>query len=94
MPRKRVDSIRLFGRLSENNMTEEELEFVKKQLENQSNSQFVRQAVKIYYMYSEGKIFNEVVEKLKELGIERISQLEDDESYEELNDVIDSDFFK
>ena len=90
MPRKKVRSFRLYGRLSENNMTEEELNFVEEQLQNQTSSQFVRQAVKIYYKYAEGKMMAQLLRKLQDMGIKELPQTaEEDEKYKELDDIID-----
>ena len=93
MPRKKVKSIRLFSRVSENNMTEDELDFIEEQLKNQTKAQFIRQAVKIYHKYYTGELFKEILNKIDVKEIEHEDDLEE-EYGEQLDKIKENDFFK
>jgi len=90
--RDRIKHVKLYGRLSENNMKKEELEFVEEQLESLSKSQLVRRAIKTLYKHETGQLYNEVLQDIKHrISTTKIYQeTEDKDLYEELNKTIDN----
>lgn len=65
MPRKKLKSIRLTARLSENTSSLEDLSFVEQKLKSMNQATLIREAVSIYRKYEEGELFKEVFTKFK-----------------------------
>lgn len=99
MPRKKVKHIRLAGRVSENNMTPEEINFIEEQLKDISKSELIRQALRIYYKHQTGQYFKEVLKTLEDYGIKinkdnREKMVEDDDMYKKVKEKVKSGFIK
>lgn len=90
MPRNKVESVRLTGRISENTSSKEDVEFVKEKLNTGfSQALLIREAIKVYRKYENGEFF-----KAKSSTIDKSNNKEKDQKIEGLKNKLNSgDFF-
>lgn len=64
MPRQRIKSIKVQGRVSEDKTCPEDVDFVKAELKKGvQEATFIRQAVSVYRQYKTGELFAEILHK-------------------------------
>lgn len=62
MPRKKIDNVKLTGRISENNTPKEAIAFLERHLKNSSQAELIREAVLIWWKYRTGQLFEDDLE--------------------------------
>lgn len=104
MPRKKVESEKLTGRISENYSDIKVVEFVRNKLKSMDQAQLVREAIEVLWKYETGKLFKEDLEEtltkvLKSTNIninndpqEEQSSEVDDQLEKEIKQEIESQF--
>jgi Ca2+-binding EF-hand superfamily protein len=94
MSRKRVEHFLISARISENNMTREELDFIKEKLKNMPQSELIRNALKIYHKHEEGYFYEELIKKLQNTDKKGEIINNNEENHKKLIQLMEKGFLK
>ncbi len=102
MPRRKVESEKLTGRVSENYFDIEVVKFVRNKLKKMDQAELIREAIEVLWKYERGKLFKEDLEetitkvlKNNDMAIQNSKQEElevDERIEEEIENELESQF--